>query len=647
MDRATQPDVIRFGMFRADFRTQELRKGGIRIKLPRQSFLILQMLLEHPGELVSRDSLRQNLWPADIFVDFDHGLNNAVTRLRDALNDSTEAPRYIETLPRLGYRFIANLEHSENAAISEENSAPTVARPNRRKGYAIWIAAVAALGLAALGGVLLRSSPSHWRNRIFHSSKPLRSLAVLPLENLSGDAAQEYFADGITDELITEMAQLKPLRVISKTSVMRYKGAYRGTRKSLPEIASELGVDAVLEGSVMRSAERVRITVQLIEARNDAHLWSGEYTREMRDIISLQRDVAGDIAQQIRLQLLPEQRARLAATRPVDPEAYELFLKGLHFWDMRTVDSMRQSITYFSQSVSRDAEFAPAWAYTSTSHCILQHLSAEPPAVGHQKALAAAQKALELDPLLPEGHTAMGCIRFLFEWDLYASLRELQKAIETNPSYELAHQWSAYQLLRGGRPQAAVEEMKRALAVDPLSLRVNMTYAGHMMDARQYSDAIHQYTVVLDLFPTESSSRRQLAAAYDGAGDTARAGQELEKFLSADELGRAFLKSCQPFEYRRCQALFAAEEAKRDLASLELRQKKGEYVSPASFADAYLRLGDKKKAIQWLGAACDERSAYPLSVALPQFDSLRSEPGFQALVTRVGLPQETSLAISK
>jgi tetratricopeptide (TPR) repeat protein len=289
------------------------------------------------------------------------------------------------------------------------------------------------------------------------------------------------------------------------------------------------------------------ITAQLIDAHSDTHLWSAEYTREMRDIISLQREVASDIAEKIRLQLLPEQRARLAATRPVDPEAHELFLKGLHFWDMRTAESMTRAIAYFSQSVTHDPEFAPGWAYLSTSHCILHSHEASPPQLEYSKALEAAEKALRLDPMSAEAHAAMGCVRFLFEWDFRASLAELQRATELDPSYGLGHQWYSHQLVRTGMPGPAIEEIKRALAVDPVSLRVNVSYASRMMEARQYPAAIHQLLVALELYPAEVSLRRVLAQAYDHSSDPKRAGEQFGKFLAGGPTGAGLPKILSAF----------------------------------------------------------------------------------------------------
>jgi TolB-like protein/tetratricopeptide (TPR) repeat protein len=468
------------------------------------------------------------------------------------------------------------------------------------------------------------------------STPRIGALAVLPLDDLSDRAEeQDYFADGITDELITQLAQLPSLRVISRTSVMQYKGAH----KPLPQIARELGVDAVLEGSVTRSEGHVRITAQLIDARSDTHLWSAEYSRETRDILSLQREVTSDIARQIRLQFLVPQKAKLDVARPVDPEAYELFLKGLYFWDQRTIASIKHATDYFKQSTRKDPDFAPAWAYLSTTYCMLEREGADSPQAEYPQALQYVQKALQLDPLSAEAHTAMGCIHNLFEWDWKQAEAEFKKAIELNPNYGLAHQWYSFTLLRIGRNDAAIEEMKRALAVDPTSLRVNMTCAFTMLNARHYREAINQFQAAIELFPQEARLHRGLSEAYEGAGRQHEASQEFENFLSSDSFGREFLRFCQPFDYARCKLRFVGEEAQRELAELERGRKNGDYISPARYASVYLRLGNKTKAIHWLQEAYKQHSSYLLIFRAPEFDILRLEPEFQELVAQVELPQ--------
>jgi tetratricopeptide (TPR) repeat protein len=359
----------------------------------------------------------------------------------------------------------------------------------------------------------------------------------------------------------------------------------------------------------------------------------------MRDIISLQREVAGDIAHQIRLHLLPEQQTRITTASAVDPEAHELFLRGLHFWDQRTPESMAQATKYFDDSINREPGFAPAWAYLSTSYCLANNLDADEPKAGYTKALVAAQRALQLDPGSAEAHTAMACTRNLFEWNLEQGEAELRKAIDLDPSYALAHQWYAFALLRTGHTEESIDEVSLALRNDPLSLRTNLTYVGHLLEARKYEGAIEQALEVIELYPENVAIHRVLAEAYEHAGKPDKAKQEFDKFLAGDDTGRSLSAPCQRLSYVQCEQQFSKIEAEKQLLDLEQKRKKGYYASPADFALAYLRLGDRRQAIRWLESAYEHRCSIVLSLALPQFDELRSEPAFQALAAKVGLPR--------
>src|SRR3989475_882004 len=332
--------TIRFGVFEADFRAGELRKRGVKIKLQEQPLQILQMLLQHPGEVVARDELRQKIWPADTFVDFEQGLYNAVKRLRDALKDSAEKPRFIETLSRHGYRFIGTIDE----------------------------------------GV-----------------RKIQSLAVLPLDNLSRDPEQEYFAEGLTEALITTLAKIGELRVVSRTSAMLYKGV----RKPLREIARELEVDAIVEGTVLRAGRRVRITAQLIDAPKETHLWAESYERDLRDVLTLQAEVAQAIAREIRVKLTPVDEARLAKSHPVNPEAYEAYLKGRYYWNRRPA-TIAKAITCFEQAIAKDQIYAPAYAGLSDCLCSLGAWGLVSANEGCRKAKGLAQRALEIDHTLAE-----------------------------------------------------------------------------------------------------------------------------------------------------------------------------------------------------------------------------------------------------
>jgi TolB-like protein/DNA-binding winged helix-turn-helix (wHTH) protein len=433
------PTLVRFGIFEADLRTGELRKSGRKINVQEQPFQVLAMLLERPGVMVTREELRKKLWAADTFVDFDTGLNKAIMKIREALDDSADTPRFVETLPRRGYRFIVPVERAgagtamAGVAPPEESRVGRALHQTRRREQ--WAVALAG---AALVAALLSLIARDWRLR--GQARPrIDSIAVLPLENLSGDKEQEYFADGMTDQLITELAKISSLRVISRTSIMQYKAAH----KPLPEIARELGVDAVVEGTVVRSGQKVRITAQLIQARDDRHLWSEKYERDPSDILTLQGEVAQAIASQIRIKLTAQERTSLVRARPVNPQAYEAYLKGNFFRNKVTEEGLDKSIESFTQAIELDPAYAQGYAGLSQSYVYLGIFGLRPSGEVYPKARAAAKKALELDETVAEAHNTLADVKKGYEWDWAAAEAEYKRALELNPSYSLAHGWYA------------------------------------------------------------------------------------------------------------------------------------------------------------------------------------------------------------
>jgi TolB-like protein/DNA-binding winged helix-turn-helix (wHTH) protein len=412
-------EVIRFGVFEADPHTGELRKQGRRIRLQGQPFQILLFLLERPGELVTREELRQKLWPADTFVDFEHGLNKAISKLRDTLGDDSGTPRYIETLPRRGYRFIAPVgvnrisEPSESQKTLGAQSDPTTADSPRRVRWGR-TAIVVPLGVLVLlaSWFLFKLARSQPRSPATALAAPIRSLAVLPLQNLSGDKDQEYFADGMTDELITDLGQMSALRVISRTSVMHFKQSSE-TLPPLPQIGRELGADAIVEGTVFRSGNRVRITAQLIDARTDRHLWAHAYERDLGDVIALQDEVARDIADEVRVKLTPQERARLTTSHPVNPEAHEAYLKGRFYWILFTEAGAKKSLGFFQQALEKDPNYALGHSGMADYFAVMYVRYGELPySEACPEAEAFALKAVDLDDSLAEGHHSLAAIRF-------------------------------------------------------------------------------------------------------------------------------------------------------------------------------------------------------------------------------------------
>ena len=381
---------VRFGEFEVDFRAGELRKADLKIRLQKQPFQILEILLAWAGEVVSREELQQHIWPADTFVDFDQGLSNAIKRLREALCDSVESPRFIETIPRRGYRFIGMVE-----------------------------------------------------NRV---TSRIQSLAVLPLENLSGDPEQEYFADGLTEALITNLVKISALHVVSRTSVMQYKGVHRPLR----EITRELGVDAVVEGTVRRAGVRVCISAQLVDARVDRHLWAESYERDLRDILVLQADVAGAIVQEVRAKLTLQEQEKLARTRQVDPEAYEAYLKGRYYWNRRTPEGVRRGYQYFQRAIEKDPTYAAAYAGLADFAGVAGWWGFVPPEQGCGRAKKAAQTSLDIEETA-EAHASLGWGIIHYDFDVVAAEKEFQMAIRLDPRYATAHQWYAHFLGYMGR----------------------------------------------------------------------------------------------------------------------------------------------------------------------------------------------------
>ena len=571
--------IYRFGDFEVDLRAGQVRKGGSKLRLPGQSFEILHLLLEHPGEVVTRQELRGRLWPDDTFVDFEHGLNAAINKLREVLGDSAERPRYIETLPRRGYRFIAEV----------------------REGP---------------GGPLKR----------------IRSLAVLPFENLSGDPEQEYFVDGMTEALITDLAKISALRVISRASVMRYKG----TCKPHSEIAQELSVDGVVEGSVLRVGKHVRISAQLLHASFDGHLWAESYERDLRDVFALQAEVAQAIAGEIRIQVTPRERKRLRQVRRVDPRAYEAYMLGRFFWNKRTPEGMSKSLVHFQQAIEQDPGYALAYAGLADAYVglgfALHEIASSREVM--PKARAAAKKALEIDESLGEAHATLAFISTIHDYDWEAANRGFTRALVLNPGNAKVHHLHAAYLSYQGRLDEAQAEIEQARETDPLSLPINNHEAVVFYFRREYDQAIKQARRTLDLDASFPNAHLTLSLIYQQKAKYADALAEAEKAASFSGRSAASL-GCIGGCYA---ALGRPNEAKNVIKELQTLSK-GQYVSPFVIAWVYVNLRDKEAALAHLEQAYAERSTYLPHIKVdPSLDFLRSDPRFKDLQCRVGLP---------
>src|SRR6266436_1659652 len=599
-----------FGVFELDPRAGELRKHGLRVRLQEQPFQLLAMLVEHPGEVVTREELQKKLWPAETFVDFDHGLNKAISKIREALSDSAVSPRFVETVARRGYRFLAEVKVADSAPVRSQDIATephAVAEARDRLDLAGKPAMLKHLlssfawKAPALVLLLLVASLAGWK---LHSWKRpslvIRSLAVLPLESLSSDASQDYFADGMTDELISDLGQISALRVISRTSVMVYKHA----RKPLPQIARELNVDAVVEGTVLRSGDQVRITAQLIEASTDKHLWSQSYQGELRDTLALQSKVARAIADQIRINLNPREQAALKNVKVVNPQAYESFLKGRYFWNKRTADGLKVALAYFNQAIDEDTKYAQAYSGLADTYALLGdwQYAAMTPKEALPKAKAAAIKALELDSALGEAHNSLAFCLDGFDWNFEPAGEEFRRAIELNPGYATAHHWYAWHLSLLGRYDEAIAEMRKAENLDPLSLIISADLAELLVIAHHYDESILESRKTIEMDPNFALAHNQLGQAYlqKQMHDEAIAEMQKAVQLSAGSptiianLARAYVASG-----RRIEAVKLLQDLKKPSSHT--------YSHASEIAVVYAALADKDQAMNWLEKGYEER----------------------------------------
>jgi TolB-like protein/DNA-binding winged helix-turn-helix (wHTH) protein/Tfp pilus assembly protein PilF len=640
MNQRTMPQIAHFGVFEVDLHSHELRKRGIKVKLHEQPFQVLATLLEHHGEVVSREDLRRRIWPSDTFVDFDNGLNGAVNRLRETLGDSADSPRFVETVPRQGYRFIAALEDAApvvGPGVLPKNDAgqaeaalpgkpaselPRVARARVLQPRVWGLTSLAVVGLALLA--LNLASRHHGAPGMTVPPK-IRSIAVLPLENLSGDAGQEYFADGMTDALITDLAQISSLKVISRTSTVRYKG----TRKPLPDIARELNVDGIVEGTVIRTPDRLRVDAQLIEANSDRHFWARSYERTPGDAVALQTDLAQAIANEIQAKLTPQEQARLQRRESVDPQTYELYVRGRYLWYQRR--DLQKSVDYFQQAIQRNPHYALAYAALAEAYVLGGDLS---PAETCSKAKAAASTALQMDEGLAEAHTALA-VCLLRDWDWAGAEKEFQRAIALNPNYAWAHQSYGYGFLRTmGQLDAADMEMKRAHELDPLSLVIAWADGKHRTGKQRDDWIIENNLKKLELDPNFAQSHSVLGMLYTRKGMYQDAIAHLQKAIE--------LTGGEPGPLSSLGYTYAVSGRRNDalkvLHQLTMLSKR-RYVSPSVIAKVYVGLGEKDRAFDWLQKAVADRSI-PIDLKMnPELDSIRSDPRFAELVRQIGLPQ--------
>jgi TolB-like protein/DNA-binding winged helix-turn-helix (wHTH) protein len=639
------PDAtFRFGPYELRPQSRELFKSGRRLKLRPQPFQVLHALLERSGHVVTREELRQILWPVETFVDFEHSLNTSIKELRGVLNDSAGEPRYIETLPKLGYRIVvpvaSDLPIGSTEAVPRPEASDAQASPPengfldrlrhllapRPRAIAIAASVVLLLGLAAyLQWLRPRPRPEAPSARFM--------LAVLPFENLTGDAAQDYFSDGMTEEMITHLGRLDPQRlgVIARTSVMHYKHG----QEQLEEIGRELGVQYVLEGSVRRDADKVRISAQLIQTKDQTHLWARQYDREMSSLLTLQAEIAQEIADEIQLTFdgnRPVAPVHHVALSPQAYEAYDLYLKGRYFWNKRTPQDLRRAIDCFQQAIAKDPAYARAYAGLADSYALMSGYNLAPPTENMPKARAAALRALQMDDHLAEAHASLASIAQNYDWDWETAEREYRRAIQLDPNYATAHHWYAQCLGFLGRFDEAFSEMERARQLDPLSLIIATDHGEVFYLSRQYDRAVQQFHAVLGIDPGFPRAHFFLEFAYAQMGSFADALADVETWRGTDDTPWSLTmtsyvsgRSGQPAQARRALDKLLLWNRRRPIDS-------------GSILCAYIALGDKDQTFAWLEKSYSEHSTALTSLKVnPIYDPLRGDPRFQALLRRVGL----------
>jgi len=666
---------VRTGLFEIDVAAGELRKNGRRLPLQEQPFRVLAMLLERPGEVVTRQELQARLWPVDTYVGFDEGLNTAIRKLRIVFGDSAGNPRFVETLPRRGYRFIAPVTEAatandlpaivEVAGLKENKDAPvssgqavdtpavdtpavdtpavdTPADPVLAPGGRRWPWKTAILVTALL--ILAFPVATYIvRTRRSLGSAPAKRamLAILPFQNLSNDPKQEYFSDGLTEETITDLGQLSPenLGVIARTSAM----AYKHTDKTISQIGRELGVDYILEGSVRREGGKARVSAQLIRVSDQTHLWAQNYDRELEDLLDVQNDLGRSIAEQVSANLTPQQKVELAKKHSVNPEAFDLYLKGRFYWNQRTPDADKESIRYFQEATAKDPNFALAYAGLADAWNFSNIFGVHSPRESLPQAREAAIRAIQLDPMLAEAHAALGMEKSHYEFDFPGAEREFLKALEVNPNSPNAHLfYSNCFLMPMGRKAQAIAENKRAMEIDPLSLPINNFMGMTYMFAGDNENAYRQFrhTIALDpSFPLaheyfsrllltmgryeESIKEYEKSAVLSGSSPEAAA-------ADATVMERAFKNGGEKGFWQKLLEI-----------ELEYSRQPGAHPSSTYLASAYARAGQTDKAFEWLEKAYEAREGETLTLLNyePDYRNLHSDPRFSAMLRKIGLPE--------
>ncbi len=635
----SKPRILRFATFEVDLLTGELRKSGMRQKLAGQPMQVLQLLLERSNEIVTRNELRQRIWPENTFVDYDLALKKAINRLREALGDSADNPRFIETIPRRGYRFIAPVQGESASPSTLQAHVPENSPKDRRQpplAHAVVRASAigVTLGLAII--FLLTWSVRHAASSRVKASSHKVMLAVLPLDNLNGDSNQDYFNDGMTEELITQLGRLSPQRlgVIARASAMQFKH----TNKGIAQIGKELGVDYVLEGSVRRDGGRVRITAQLIQVSDQTHVWAEEYDRELSDILVLQTEVARDVTQAIRINLPKE--AGLVFSRAVDPEVHEAFLKGRYYWAQLSCDGFLKARDFYQQAISKDPQYAMAYAGLADAYFKIADFHCLPDWQRNVvDAKAAAMKAVQLDSDLGEAHATLGVLLMLYDWDWPNAEREFKRAIQLNPNYETAHSWYGMSLLVMGKQQEAVAQLQVAHQLDPVALLTSYIEGMAFYAMRQYAAAAVDARQIMDMYPRFTPIHGLLASVYEAQG---RENDAVSEWLQAEAGSGA-----SPMDLARYRAAFNQGGMKnywRAHVETARRSMKHPADEICGIGISTLVLAEEMEtALQCTEQRNRDQIGNEMIEDLlldPRLDQLRSQPRFQTVLRRVGLAHQ-------
>ncbi len=629
---------VLFGCFEVNLTTCEVFRNGRKLRLSGQPAQVLMILLQRPGQLVTRDELRAMLWPGETFVDFDHGLNNCINRIRDALGDEAATPEWIETLPKRGYRFIAPIRHvdppleykeegqgaapdrSESSAVLEPQKVSAVPIAAFWTTRMVWNAAIALIGVGTIAAILLII---HGKN-----SKPdgaaanIRAVAVLPVANLSGDSNQEYLTDGFTDQLITELARNTSASVISRTSIMRYKNR----QTPLPVVAQELGVDAVVETSLQRTGDHFQISSSLITAKSDTHLWAQGCEAEMREVPQMAARIASDIAAQLRQ---PAARPGRGVVPSVSAEAYDQYLKGQFFWNHFQTEL---ALGHFQRAVALQPDYAGAYAGIAKSYCRFEYQQILPAAQAFPPASAAVKKALELDPHDSEAHAALSFLYGQRDWDWNRAEEELRTAIAEDPGNSVGHRWYRYILRQKGRDAEALEQARLSVKADPASANLITVYAMELAHSKHYGDAIATFKDALEFAPNDDDILFGLADAYDKTGKLDLAADELEKAYRLSgkaDLADQFRKGYARNGYEQAADAVRRTNLQHELQQLKKKSARREYVSPTAYVNVYAGLRDRENTLRWLEPAYAADAHVMLELRDERFDFVREEPRFQ------------------